>query len=173
MKTFVVLGFPRSATSLIAKGLFNEIYMGEDFLEPNEWNVHGYFENKKFLDLNNKILKAAGGGWRDVPSEAAILEKGAKFSNEIQDLIKSESAGKDHWGWKEPRTTLTIRLYLPYLENPHFIFCLRDPKEAALSLNKFKHVPLEEGLKLAATYNDRALNFLRDFSNEEHLHRKH
>ena len=52
MKTIVVLGMHRSATSLIAKGLDAVCHMGDDMLEPAKDNPEGFYENKRFLDLN-------------------------------------------------------------------------------------------------------------------------
>ena len=44
MKTFVVLGMHRSATSLVAKGLDNVIYLGDqsDMLDPQKDNTEGF-----------------------------------------------------------------------------------------------------------------------------------
>ena len=82
MKTFVILGMHRSATSLVAKGLNNVIYLGEDddMLPPQEDNPEGFYENNKFIDLNNEIISAAGGNWLEPPSEKAILSVKDEFT---------------------------------------------------------------------------------------------
>ena len=68
------------------------------------------------------------------------------------------------YGWKDPRTTLTIRLYLPYLENPHFISCFREPDEVAKSLVAVGGFTLESAKKLTKIYNQRLLKFLTEFT---------
>ena len=55
------------------------------------------------------------------------------------------------------------RLYLPYLENPHFICCFREPMEVAKSLKRRNDMPIKKGLKLAKVYNSRLLKFINDW----------
>jgi hypothetical protein len=171
MKTFIVLGMHRSATALTSKALNEYIYMGDDILPV-------VFENRKFLHLNSKILKKAGGSWRNPPPEKNILKLAKHFNKEIKNTLAEESekarfsSGNGRadylWGWKDPRSVLTIRLFLPYLENPHFICHFRNPIDIANSLarrksEKYKDLEMtyEEGLKLVNIYNKRLLDFLR------------
>lgn len=148
VKTFVVLGMHKSATSLAAKGLHEAgVYMGENL---NRYGFDGYdfYENEDFVNLNDRILKAAGGDHKNPPSRQRILEQ--DFSREIQEVISKHE--RKLWGWKDPRTTLTIELYMPYLKNPHFITCFRDPKKVA------RHY--HGDVTLAYEYNRRLLDFL-------------
>ena len=152
-KVFVVLGMHRSATSLVSKALLNEIYMGPT---PGG-NV---FESRPFRVLNQKILRRAGGNWHTPPSEQLILDQYDHFRDRIIDTIRAEKADRELWGWKDPRTTLTIRLYLPHLENPHFIPIFRNPLEVAKSLKRRNDFTIERGVRIANTYNTRLINFL-------------
>lgn len=154
-KVFVVLGMHRSATSLVSKALMSEIYMGQN-PRPK------VYESKRFRWLNQDILVRAGGDWDRPPSEQAIMGQYEHFKSRIVDVIGEESRGKDLWGWKDPRTTLTIGLYLPHLENPHFIAIFRNPLEVAKSLERRKSnsIPLRRGVRLANEYNARLLKFL-------------
>tara|TARA_R100000908_G_scaffold64192_2_gene47227 strand:+ start:1391 stop:1918 length:528 start_codon:yes stop_codon:yes gene_type:complete len=164
MKTFVILGMHRSATSLVAKGLNNVIYLGEDddMLPPQEDNPEGFYENNKFIDLNNEIISAAGGNWLEPPSEKAILSVKDEFTPKIKKLISEFNDTGDYWGWKDPRTVLTIRLFHPYLINPHYIACFRQPLEVAKSLNKRNMISIQKGLRTAMEYNFRIIKFLND-----------
>ncbi len=163
MKTIIVLGMHRSATSLVAKSLNSEIYMGNNLLEANIHNPEGYFENSKFVELNDKILGSAGGSWDSPPSRKDILAVGFRFKSEIKKLIESEGEGKDIWGWKDPRSVLTIELFLPFIEGPHFVACFREPEEVARSLERRGDVGYEQGLRLTKEYNNRMLKFLSDY----------
>ena len=159
MKTFVVLGMHRSATSLVAGGLKSMgVHMGEDLLGPAKDNPKGFFENRDFVRLNREILQAAGGMWSRPPSHEAIVATKKQFDERIWRLIKSS----DHelWGFKDPRMVLTIDLYLPYIKNPHFITCFRDPMEVARSLNVRNDFSIERGIALANEYNKRLIEFL-------------
>src|SRR5438132_1462972 len=108
MKTFVVLGMHRSATSLVAKGLTSIVHMGDEMLGSGQFNPEGHFENMHFLTMNERILTAAGGDWKHPPPEEAILGLKKRFAEEIDRLVQQESRGRALWGWKDPRTTLTI-----------------------------------------------------------------
>lgn len=169
MKTFVVLGMHRSATSLVTKGLSGIINIGSVIMPAGRGNPWGHFENMRFVEMNDAILSAAGGSWDNPPQEEAILSLKNEFADRIQRLVKQESEGHELWGWKDPRTTLTIKLYLPYLINPHFIACFREPHEVALSLNKRDGFPIENGIRLAKEYNDRLLKFLTDWDSSTKL----
>ena len=164
MKTFVVLGMHRSATSLMGNGLHkNDVHMGDMLLPPGKNNPKGYFENRRFVDLNREILGAAGKRrdcWDDPPSREAILAVRGQFAKRIEELVKQESKGHELWGWKDPRTTLTIELFLPYLTNPHWVCTFRDPIEVGKSLHHRNKWPIEKGAKLAKVYNKRLIDFL-------------
>lgn len=158
VKTFVVLGMHRSATSLIAKSLDHEIHMGTRFIKPDEHNPLGYFENFSFYKLNMEILERAGGDWQNPPSESEIMKQKSFFDFKIKQLI--EQSEKPLWGWKDPRTVLTINLFEPYLRNPHYICCFRNPIEVAKSLVARNDMSFDKGIALAKEYNSRIIKFM-------------
>ena len=161
MKTFIVLGMHRSATSLAAKGLHESgVYMGEDLLGKNSSNPYGHFENRRFVQLNDALLDRAGGKWDKPPEHARIIKAGQELSSRIEQTVAMESKGHEFWGWKDPRTTLTIQCYWQYLTNPHLIICFRNPVEVAVSLKKRNGFSLAQGVGLATEYNKRILEFL-------------
>jgi hypothetical protein len=121
---------------------------------------HNVFESRPFRVLNDDILKRAGGYWNNPPIEQAILDQYDHFRDRIIETIESEKADRDLWGWKDPRTTLTIRLYLPHLENPHFINIFRNPLDVARSLQRRDDFTIEKGIRIANIYNARLINFL-------------
>ena len=159
MKTVVVMGMHRSATSLVAKGLANEINMGWQMLEAQPDNPEGFYENKYFVALNDLLLKNAGGSWSCPPSREDIAKNNRHMAPAIKALLRQEQRSPI-WGWKDPRTALTIDLYLPYLHNPHFVCVYREPAEVAKSLYRRDGMPLPEGEALCRLYNDRILDFI-------------
>ena len=161
MKTIVILGMHRSATSLVAGGIHNfNVSLGSNFIASDSSNRFGHWEDRDFKNLNSEILKLAGGNWHNPPSETAIMAQKPKYDLKIQNLIKSKQ--KEIWGWKDPRTTLTIKLFLPHLVNPHFVCCFRNPIEVAKSLQKRNRFSIEKGINLANIYNERLINFLKE-----------
>lgn len=168
-KAFVILGMHRSGTSLVAKAMSKEVSIGQKLLiAKSSYNPDGLYENLDFQRLNDEILKAAGGSWDNPPDEKQILAQHHRFKRQIIQLIKKEQAPL--WGWKEPRTTLTIRLYLPYLNDPHFLCLFRSAEQVAESLFRRDKMPKEKGLELARIYNERLLSFLTDYYGNLRIH---
>jgi len=161
-KTVVILGMHRSGTSMIGGVLARlGINMGESFRDTRiVSNPLGFYEDTDFLNLNKEILYEAGGSWENPPKIEQIMSQQDKFKNKIQELFSNKT---QFWGWKDPRTSLTIRLFLPFLSNPYFIVCYRDPNEVAKSLYKRSRMRYEEAIKLGNFYKTEIENFFKDF----------
>ena len=136
-KTIIVLGMHRSGTSLTSN-ILNKfgVSMGKNLTKYGEDNPKGFFENEHFARLNNKILYLTRGCWDSPPAHNKIiaLKKNKELMKEIKKLILSQQ--DKIWGWKDPVTTLTMDLYLPFIKNPYFIVCYRNPSSVEKSLIK-------------------------------------
>ncbi|MFX1378942.1 MAG: sulfotransferase family protein [Promethearchaeota archaeon] len=163
-KVVVILGMHRSGTSMVGGVLTRlGVTMGENFREDRIIsNPLGFYEDIKFLNLNNDILREAGGSWENPPKLEQILYQRSKFENSIKKLVKEKP---QLWGWKDPRTCLTIRLYLPYLINAYFIVCHREPESIANSLYKRSRMPRDKAIKLYEIYQEEIVNFFKDYPN--------
>ncbi|GAG72835.1 unnamed protein product, partial [marine sediment metagenome] len=164
-KTVIVLGMHRSGTSMVA-GILNklDINMGKKMIGKSASNPLGHFEDKDFFDLNNRILETSGGSWDFPPEEEDIIAQKDKFKKEIRDLVTVKSEGRSkYWGWKDPRTSLTIKLYLPYLSNPYFIVCHRETMDVAESLQRRNDMEIQKGIKLREIYKERICKFFTEF----------
>ncbi len=168
-KTVVVLGMHRSGTSMIGGVLFMlGVDMGKKLLGKQWSNPLGHFEDKRFYVLNKRILQAAGGSWNSVPSAEAILAQEQKFAEDIRILI--EKRNSEIWGWKDPRTNLTIELYLSYLTNPYFLVCHRNHEEIVKSLKRRddmehkENLGINEAKKLIEVYKRRIEAFFTKYS---------
>jgi hypothetical protein len=167
---FVILGMHRSATSLIAKGLSESgVYMGNNNMQQaDSGNPHGYWEDLDFQFLNKEILARAGGDWFNIPDEDAILSAGKKadIKGRIKGLIQKRYEQYNLWGFKDPRTVLTIRAIRPHLKNHSFFACFRNPNEVAQSLytrnTGFGNGTVNQYLPVAKEYNKRLLSFLNE-----------
>ena len=81
-----------------------------------------------------------------------------------RDLV-SELAIVPHWGWKDPRASLTIRFWLDLIPDLRVILCVRHPLEVALSLKRRNNTSYAHGLSLWHTYYETVLEEV----DEEHL----
>jgi hypothetical protein len=137
---FVVVGVPRSGTSLVA-GILESL--GVDMGSPppafkGQWprswsNPTGYIEDSSFLKLN-KLLMGQSANRVSAhllihPSENEIRE----FRERLEFIISTK---RGDWGWKDPWTLVTLRHYLPYLANPKLLFCYRDLSDVRRSLKE-------------------------------------
>lgn len=159
---YVVLGMHRSATSLVAKGLSGQgIRMGES---------GPHYEDIGMLRLNDEILRRARGSWDSPPLERDILRAGLELRHRIKDAVESRRGdavkalpGSPLWGWKDPRTCLTIGCFVKYLNNPFFVVTLRNPIEVAASLARRDKFSMDKGVGLAIEYNRRILKFIGEW----------
>lgn len=149
MKTIVVLGMHRCGTSMTA-GILHHlgVHMGDYGFKPNGWNEKGYFENRYITEINEKILSKAGGLWNNPPSRERILTLGRM--NEIGEIVNREK--RELWGWKDPRTCLTIEIFLPFIENPYYVIIKRNRQSVVDSLYD-RGGKLEDRQKLGNLYD--------------------
>lgn len=129
------------------------INMGKNIGKAHWSNPRGHFEEEQFIKLNDRILKAAGGTWAFPPSTEAITAQHNNFAVEIDRLLKLKPGNA--WGWKDPRTSLTIGLYLQYLNEPYFLICHRNAKKVAQSLKRRNSLRVGAGQALAQLYEHR------------------
>ncbi len=159
MKTVVILGMHRSATSLVSEGIDKAgVWMGGKARSKFHW------ENLHFMRLNQSILKEAGGSWDNPPSREKInnVDRREKIKNLIDwNVLNAKERNCSFWGWKDPRTVLTFDLYEPYLTNLHIVTIFRDPLEVAKSLKTRNNMPISKGINLAKEYNKRIFNILQ------------
>jgi hypothetical protein len=136
--TIVILGMHRSGTSMVSRILHEGgIPMGAQFLDGDDLNPEGYFEDDRFLWLNKGILENCGSSWYIPPEILCIQTKSEKFKVAIEKTIKTrciEADGKS-WGWKDPRTSLTAWLYHDLLVNPKYLIVRRNKESTIASLN--------------------------------------
>ena len=153
-KTYIVLGVHRGGTSFLANALKRAgVTLGGS--QP-------HFEDDDFVQLNKKILEAAGGpgAWRNPPSEAAIEAAVQARKDEIVELLRRKKCA--FRGWKDPRQALTILNYLPYLEDDVYLVCIfRKPELIETS----HECPWSQGVAIerAREYYRRIIHAVEEF----------
>lgn len=158
-KTIVVLGMHRSGTSMMGAVLEAlGVNMGDEFREGARANPLGFFEDLTFKELNRDMLHAAQGDMYDAPPREAILAHKGQYVDRIQQVVSSKTSAR--WGWKDPRTSLTVELYLDYLVNPHIVYCRRSKDAVAKSLETRGDMTFADAISLAEEYEKRIVSFL-------------
>lgn len=125
----------RSGTTLVARSLEKAgIFMG--VIKDHNW------EAMHFLSLNQQTLWAAGGSWLEplVPEPVFYKNLPARsLYNEHFKLVNSRQKLQHRlfprsWGWKDPRNTFTLPMWLEVFPGAKVIHVLRDKHDVARSL---------------------------------------
>jgi hypothetical protein len=155
----IIIGMHRSGTSMISRmiealGLFQ----GQE-KDPNN-------EALFFLDINDWLLRLSGGAW-DYPGPFGRLRENPRVRADAVEFIRKRLASRHAitffgrskginfktpatlhvpWGWKDPRNTFTLPLWLDIFPNARVIHVLRHGVDVAGSLSARNDKVLREGL---------------------------
>lgn len=148
-KTYIVVGPPRSGTSLLSKALQDQnINMGDDKTSDS-------LEDKDFTELNDWIIERAGGTWLEPPPQNKIdrLKKDSVVTKRIKALLKKKKI--EFWGVKDPRFTLTLSLYLPHLSDDRYLICIFRKTE--------RHRKHHNSFSLLNRYQQNLIKIIKEF----------
>ncbi len=171
MQPIVLTGMHRSGTSFVAS-LFAQagIAMGDRLLRGSPHNPKGYFEDTDFFTLHGEMLRAAcgsGEGWPDwgwTTDEALQREAFGDFRDRARYLL-IERAGRQRWGWKDPRSTLVLDFWHDLVPEAKHVFIFREPWDVADSLHRLGDFPPfndpSASLRIWCYYNRHLLDFAR------------
>lgn len=128
-----VAGMPRSGTSLVTQLLHRcGVHLGppDQLMPASSNNPDGFWENLRFVRLNERLLAASGGTWFSPP---ATLRPTPDIVAEAKSIV-AQFDGAEPWGWKDPRNALTLPFWKTLLPSMKVLVCVRHPAETAASL---------------------------------------
>jgi hypothetical protein len=101
----------------------------------NRHNPGGHYENLSFVKLNEEIINQLGGSWSNPPNFPA----GWAFTSEANAFVERgekllDRFGHENWGWKDPRSSLTIDFWQRLIPDLRVVICLRSPIDVTRSL---------------------------------------
>jgi hypothetical protein len=147
-----VLGMHRSGTSMVT-GILHicGAWLGKKLLMGAKDNPKGHFENKHFLNINQKILRANGGRWDKPPNKVEFAGCKSAMKRFLLSLPNDKIVVL-----KDPRTALTFPLWrqLIPLENMKIIYIQRNHEAVAKSLQARNGFKIEHDLYLSRYYNN-------------------
>ncbi len=138
-----------------------ELGPDQDLMPPQADNPDGFWENLRFVAINDEILSELGGAW-DLPPAAKEDFRNTRLDPlrlKAKLLIESFRASGTFWGWKDPRNSLTLPFWQGLLPALKIIVVVRNPLEVAYSLHKRNGTSHSFGLRLWELYNRRLLAF--------------
>jgi hypothetical protein len=146
-----VLGMHRSGTSCLAGSLHRQgLYMGE-VTPPRPGNRRGHFENFDVMHLQDELLESSDGAWWGPPETVAWKPEHYEEAR----TILARHGGRPVWGFKDPRTLLTLEGWRALVPDLELVGIFRHPLRVARSLNSRGGMRLEKGLELWEDYNER------------------
>jgi hypothetical protein len=111
-----------------------------DLVPPTDAeNPRGYWEPRWIMDLNDEILATLGGDWWHPLPAAPGWERNpelAPLRERASAQLREKFAGATTWGWKDPRTTLTLPFWRDLVPNARYVICVRNPVDAISSLQR-------------------------------------
>ena len=143
----VILGTFRGGTSCLATAAAAlGYYLGaeKDFDPEDEFNPGGYWELREQTDFHTKALETFGlnffspisipPDWQDFPTTPDIVAR-------LRKLMRKHFDGREHWGWKEPATTVLVPLYEEAFKHegvasPRYPIMIRHPLSVVASQEK-------------------------------------
>jgi hypothetical protein len=141
---------------LHASGLF----LGDesDLIPSNPNNPEGFWENKRFVRINSRVLDQLRGAWDCPPAipEDWVGDGLAPYRAEAEVLL-ADFADREPWGWKDPRNCLTLPFWQSILRPIPVVIVVRNPLEVAKSLRERNGFSYALGLTLWQDYNQRLI----------------
>jgi hypothetical protein len=152
-RAIAVVGMHRSGTSCLT-GTLEEagVYLGP-VSRKNPHNLRGNHERADIMAMHDAVLAANGGAWDRPPPDVVWS---AEQRATLRGIVESY-AGYNLWGFKDPRTLLLLDGWLAEIPPLEFAGTFRHPLLVAQSLDRRSRRPLEQGLALWQTYNERLL----------------
>jgi hypothetical protein len=130
----ILVGMHRSGTSLAAALLRSAgVNVGNRLMEGNWSNPHGHFEDLDFVEFHRAALARLGchhDGW----VAAGLPELPPEIVEDARAILERKGKDGQPWGWKDPRTTLFLRLWLELLPRAKLVLIYRAPWEVIDSL---------------------------------------
>lgn len=156
-RVIAVLGMHRSGTSALVGSLQQRgLFLGRHS-KRNPYNPRGNRENPDVVRLNEDILKHSGGSWRAPPATVEWVPDHVEHARGIL----GEHAGRPLWGFKDPRTLLTLDGWLRLVPDLEFVGVFRHPARVARSLAGRPKLQVEDPVELWRFHNARLLELHR------------
>jgi len=177
-KQIIVLGHPRSGTSLVASLISClGINMGEKLGGATFGNARGNWEDADVIRithgilLENKMLSPVNDiaiCFLRATSRQFISEE---LSRKIISFINSRNSKYEQWGCKFPSTTLAFSTWKYYVPNARILAVFRSPEEVMDSIYRYHnfsavHKDPSTNLKSWVLYNSILLKLLKEYGSD-------
>lgn len=143
-KIVFIIGMHRCGTSLLSQCLVNNGFsIGKNKNKDKNWqNPNGYFENDKFTQFHDNLLRFNNSTWNNLNTD--IMNYTKKHVEEYRNLLEIEFENETKILIKDPRLTFFVSFLNEVCENNcYFIFASRNKEECCKSLSKAQNITLK------------------------------
>ncbi|MBJ7485098.1 hypothetical protein [Brevundimonas sp.] len=152
----VVLGMHRSGTSSVAGALAHLGVAPPSTLLPSDWdNPRGFWESRRIIEVDDRLLRAGGSYWRDwrrFDADAIAPDAADDLTTDMSRVLQAEFGDASMIVVKEPRMCRLWPQWDPIVRaagyDPRFVLPIRSPLEVARSLHRRNGIAVAEGLLL-------------------------
>lgn len=127
----------------------------DELFAGREDNPDGFWEHKRFFEINVAVLEALGGSWDVPPTPPQGWEDDPKLAqhyDEARALVAEFEATGLPWGWKDPRSSLTLKFWQKVVPGLKVIIPVRNPIDVCNSLTKRGYASQKFGFDLWTAY---------------------
>ena len=163
----VVLGFYRSGTSALSRvlNLCGAVLPERVVAARLGINPKGFWESEAVRHLDARLLLHLGGDWKrvdfDIPHEGPLVDE---FLADSRELLATEYGDAPFILIKDPRICVLAQLWHRTLQEsgyrPVYVVPVRNPLEAARSLDAQGDLPVADGIALWLAYMQRIETFV-------------
>jgi hypothetical protein len=153
----IIAGMHRSGTSLVARLLERAgLYAGGSWLDENHESIFFSRANRAMLGEGPYLIYDYG--WTAPKTAGFIAARRGHAERAARNPSRffAERAGETVWGWKDPRNSLTLLVWLAIYPNARVLHVVRDGRAVALSLAERDGLDPAFGLALWSVYVERA-----------------
>mgnify|MGYP006156777477 CR=1 FL=1 len=153
-RAIIVLGSHRSGTSALARILnFCGAALPGKLMTATPRNALGFFESEPIYQLHEELLTDLGSSWKDLsPLSENWMQTGSarQYIRKMAELVTQEFGEAPLFVLKDPRICRIVPFWVEVLASievePVFVLPIRNPLEAAASLEKAELVDQQKGL---------------------------
>jgi hypothetical protein len=153
-RVICTLGMHRSGTSVVSRMLnLLGVYLGtpQSVSDIDANNPKGYWEHRPVVVLNDAILARFGGRWDEPPAFPPSWPHDPRLQDlreKARQLLTEHFEAEPVWGWKDPRTCLTIPFWQDLIGSMRYVMCVRNPGAVVASLTRRDGMSSEKAERL-------------------------
>ncbi len=158
-RCIAVLGMHRSGTSLLMRGM---LALGagasKEMIAPQYDNPSGFWEDRRIVKINERILSMAGSSWHHCTPPIIPLDSGQAqiLLREAIEIVSSEIEQHSLWAFKDPRSIRLMAFWKKVLDlldiHTAAVLVIRNPLSVAQSLAMRDKFSLQHSLLLWLSY---------------------